>query len=212
MTTRRQFLRAAGTAGLLPTFDLSDLAALSQTPDATGALEPNAHLRVAPDGTVTLWVTRLEMGQGVRTLLPMILAEELDADWTRVRIEQASPGPRFKGIELHTSGSGSSSAAYRRLRTAAAVAREMLVGAAAAAWGVDARSCRTERGAVVDDSSGRRTSYGDLATAAARQPVPSQPSLKDPSTFSLLGKAMRRVDGPAIVSGRAQVRHRHTRA
>src|SRR3954462_1059500 len=186
MTTRRQFLRVAGAAGLVLTFEFPDVAALSRAPDSNAALEPNAHLRVAPDGTVTLWVTRLEMGQGVRTLLPMILAEELDADWTRVRIEQASPGVRFKGIELHTSGSGSSSAAYRQLRVAAAAAREILIAAAASAWSVDAASCHAERGSVVHGPSGRRTSYGDLASAAARLPVPAQPSLKDPSTFTLL--------------------------
>src|SRR4051812_10337330 len=204
MTSRRQFLRVAGSAGLVLAFDLGDAAAHVQTPQAIGALEPNAHLRVAPDGTVTLWVTRLEMGQGVRTLLPMILAEELEADWARVRIEQASPGARFKGIELHTSGSGSSSAAYRRLRVAAAATREMLVSAAASAWSVDASSCRAERGSVLHIATGRRRGYGDLAAAAARQPVPATPALKDPSTFSLLGKPMKRVDGPAIVAGRAQ--------
>src|SRR3954471_11079367 len=204
MTTRRQFLRAAGAAGLVLTFELPDLTARSRAPDSNAALEPNAHLRVAPDGTVTLWVTRLEMGQGVRTLLPMILAEELEADWARVRIEQASPGARFKGIELHTSGSGSSSAAYRRLRVAAAAAREMLVSAAASAWSVDASSCRAERGSVLHIATGRRRGYGDLAAAAAQQPVPSQPTLKDPSAFTLLGKPMKRVDGPAIVAGRAE--------
>ena len=180
----------------------ADLAALSPTPAATGVLEPNAHLSIASDGTVTLWVTRLEMGQGVRTLLPMILAEELDADWTRVRIEQASPGPRFKGIELHTSGSGSSSAAYRRLRAAAAAAREMLVGAGRGLGGRRA-VCRTERGAVstVRPAAERATASSPPPRRANRcRPAGAE----GPSTFSLLGKPTKRVDGPAIVTGRAQ--------
>src|SRR4051812_36386545 len=183
MTSRRQFLRVAGSAGLVLAFDLGDAAAHVQTPQAIGALEPNAHLRVAPDGTVTLWVTRLEMGQGVRTLLPMILAEELEADWGRVRIEQASPGSQFKGIELHTSGSGSSSASYRQLRVAAAAAREMLIAAAASSWSVEASSCHAERGAVIHGATGRRAGYGQLASDAAKQLVPAQPVLKDPARF-----------------------------
>ncbi|HEX3703262.1 MAG TPA: molybdopterin cofactor-binding domain-containing protein [Vicinamibacterales bacterium] len=201
--TRREFLRAGSVlAGLTLAFRLPDLIGVSA--DDSGAFEPNAYLRVASDGLVTLWVTHLEMGQGVRTLLPMILAEELEADWTRVRIEQASPGPRFKGIELHTSGSGSSAGSYRRLRTAGAAAREMLIAAASAAWQVDSASCRAERSEVVHTASGRRAGYGALAAAAARLPVPATPALKDPSAFTLLRTPVKRVDGPAIVSGRAQ--------
>ena len=204
MISRRRFLGDATAAGLVLAFECPRLSALSAAPASTAPFEPNAHLRIAADGAVTLWVTRLEMGQGVRTLLPMILAEELEVEWSRVRIEQASPGGRFKGIELHTSGSDSSSAAYRGLRLAAAAAREMLIAAAAASWTVEAASCRAERGSVVHPPTGRRTGYGELAAAAATQPVPARPLLKDPSTFTLLGKAMKRVDGPAIVSGRAE--------
>jgi isoquinoline 1-oxidoreductase subunit beta len=200
--TRRTFLRVgAATTGFVMTFRLPDLRAGQP---ATEAFEPNAYLRIAGDGTVTLWVSRLEMGQGVRTVLPMILAEELEADWSRVRIEQASPGPRFKGIELHTSGSSSSSGAYQRLRTAGATAREMLIAAAAAAWNVDPSSCRAQRGEVVHTPTARRRSYGSLAAAASRMPVPAAPALKSPSAFTVLGTPVKRVDGPAIVSGRAQ--------
>ncbi len=199
--TRRDFLRLGATAaGLTLTCDLGDLLAAEAPP---AAFSPNAYLEVATDGTVTLWVTRLEMGQGVRTLLPMILAEELDADWARVRIEQASTGGRYADVRLHTSGSGSSSAAYRTLRGAAAAARWMLLGAAAAAWEVDPATCRTEPGAVLHPPSGRRRGYGELAAAAARRPVPDDPPLKDPSTWRILGHPTRRVDGPAIVTGSA---------
>jgi isoquinoline 1-oxidoreductase beta subunit len=144
------------------------------------------------------------MGQGVRTLLPMLLAEELDADWARVRIEQATPGGRFQGVRLHTSGSSSSSDTFVELRSAGAAAREMLVQAAAARWGVPAAGCRTEKGAVVHPAGALRLSYGELADAAARLPVPKAPRLKDPSAFRLLGHPTRRVDGPDIVTGRAR--------
>jgi isoquinoline 1-oxidoreductase beta subunit len=211
VTTRREFLRVSSSAGLALAFGPALSAHVQATGVAQGfslapvaALEPNPYLRVGSDDVVTLWVARLEMGQGVRTLLPMILAEELEADWTRVRIEQASPGPRFQGIELHTSGSGSSSAAYRRLRQAGATARDMLIAAAAASWGVDAASCRAERGSVIHIPTARRRTYGDLAAAAARLPVPAEPALKNPSAFTVLGRPTKRVDGPAIVGGRAE--------
>jgi isoquinoline 1-oxidoreductase beta subunit len=200
--TRRAFLQAsAAAAGFGLAFHLPDL--LAGEAD-TAAFEPNAYLHIAGTGVVTLWVTHLEMGQGVRTLLPMILTEELEADWSRVRVEQASPGPRFKGIELHTSGSGSSSGSYRRLRVASAAAREMLVAAAAASWGVDPSSCRARLGEVVQVSTDLRRSYGSLAGAASRLPVPPAPALKDPSAFTLLRTPVKRLDGPAIVSGRLQ--------
>jgi isoquinoline 1-oxidoreductase subunit beta len=201
-TTRREFLCASAAAGFTVAFHLPELIAAPQ-PDVT-TFEPNAYVQIAGDGVVTLWVTHLEMGQGVRTLLPMILAEELEADWARVRIEQASPSPRFKGIELHTSGSGSSSGSYRRLRTAGATAREMLIAAAAGAWAVDVKTCHARLGDVVHTPTGRRRGYGSLAASASRMPVPATPTLKDPAAFTLLGQSMKRVDGPAIVSGRAQ--------
>ena len=124
--SRRAFLQAvpAAGAGLTIAFCLPVRADASQ--EAERAFEPNAYLRIAEDGTVTLWCTRLEMGQGVRTLLPMMIAEELEVDWSAVRVEQAEPGGKFAGVRLHTSGSGSSSGSYQALRTAGAAAREML--------------------------------------------------------------------------------------
>jgi isoquinoline 1-oxidoreductase subunit beta len=157
--TRRTFL-VTGAAG----FTLALRVAPGEAGQAAAVFEPNAWIRITPDDTVTLFVTKLEMGQGVRTLLPMILAEELDADWARVRIEQASPGGRFGGIRLHTSGSDSASDSYGTLRTAAAAARAMLVDAAAAEWDVSAASCRTEAGGVV--TIGRS---GVAATARSRR-------------------------------------------
>ncbi|MGE0455848.1 MAG: molybdopterin cofactor-binding domain-containing protein [Vicinamibacteria bacterium] len=204
---RRRFLRrsAAAGSGLLLAVYVPELAADDAAPAAGPSLfEPNAYLSIAPDESVTVFVVRHEMGQGVRTLLPMMVAEELEADLARIRLEQAVTGPRFAGIRLHTSGSGSSRGTYEALRKAGAAAREMLVAAAAERWGVAAEGCLAESGSVTHGPSGRRLSYGQLAAAAAKQPVPPEPRLKDPSRFRLLGRPMKRVDGPEIVSGRAR--------
>lgn len=205
---RREFLRRsamAGTGLVLAAF-VPELARAAGAPgEGAGDFEdfaPNAFLRVSPGDVVTLTVIRHEMGQGVRTLLPMLLADELEADWKRVRIEQAVTGPRFKGIRLHTSGSGSSRGVFLALRNAGAAAREMLVGAAAEAWGVPAGACHADAGHVVHTASGRRLRYGALAAAAAKRTPPEQPRLKQPSEFRFIGKPMKRIDGPEIVTGR----------
>ncbi len=200
--SRRGFLKAsaAAGAGLAIAFYLPTESCADETP--AKAFVPNALLRVDPDGRVTITVPRSEMGQGVRTSLPMILAEELEADWSRVTVEQAVPGPAF--ARLRTSGSGSVYATWRPLRVAGATARELLVTAAAARWGVDRATCRAENGAVVHTDSGRRLGYGELATAAAALPLPTTtPPLKDPKRFRIVGTRVRRVDGPRIVTGAA---------
>ncbi len=199
--SRRGFLESCAVTGLTLSFRMDGCHA---TGASVAPFQPNAYLSIAPDGTVTLWVTKLEMGQGVRTVLPMILAEELEADWSRVRVEQASPGGKFTGIRLHTTGSSSIPRSYLPLRQAGAAAREMLVAAAAATWGVPVASCRAERGVVKHAGSGRSLGYGALAARAARLPVPKEPVLKSVADFTLLGKPMRRVDGPAIVTGAAR--------
>jgi len=203
--TRRQFVETTTAAGcgLLLAFRLPELEPDDAASDPA-PFDPNAYLSVAADDTVTIFVIRHEMGQGVRTLLPMMIAEELEADPARIRLEQAVTGPRFAGITLHTSGSGSSRGTYDVLRRAGAAARMMLVAAAAERWGVDSSACRAESGAVVHDASGRRLTYGQLVDTATRQEVPTDPALKDPHDYRLLGKPMRRVDGPDIVTGRAR--------
>jgi isoquinoline 1-oxidoreductase subunit beta len=203
--TRRQFLKRSALvgSGLVLAFHVPELRG-DGTPAAEAVFEPNAYLRIGSDDSVTIFVVRHEMGQGIRTLLPMMLAEDLEADPARIRLEQAVTGPRFAGIRLHTGGSGSSRGNYEVMRKAGAAAREMLVAAAAARWGVEAAACRAESGRVVHGESRRRLSYGQLAAAAARQPVPEEPRLKPPAEFRLLGKPMRRVDGPDIVTGRAR--------
>lgn len=190
--TRRHFLKLTAVCG----------SALALGFDAAAADEPfapNVWVRVDPNGLVTLTMTKVEMGQGVRTSLPMILAEELDADWERVQIVTGIPSAK---VRLGTGGSWTVRGLFTPLRNAGAAAREMLVAAAAAKLAVDAASLRTEKGFVIHDTTGRRLSYGELSSAAAKLPVPASPKLKE--KFSLIGKRTKRVDGKAIVSGRAE--------
>ncbi|HVR43721.1 MAG TPA: molybdopterin cofactor-binding domain-containing protein [Thermoanaerobaculia bacterium] len=198
MTTRRSFLKVVAASG----------GALALGIRIAGAEEPgtpfvpNAWLRVDPDGSVLIRVGKTEMGQGVRTSLPMIVAEELDADFAKVRIEQASPGPDFRS--LGTGGSGSIMRLWTPLREAGAAARAMLIAAAAARWEVSPAACEAREGVVIHPGSNRRLTYGELAADAAKQPVPEKVALKDPKAFRLLGTSQKRLDGVDIVTGRAQ--------
>ena len=195
--TRRQFLKAgaAGSAALLVEVPL-----FAKPPNGA-PFAPNPWVSIGPDGRVTLVVGHSEMGQGVRTSLAMILAEELDADWKAVAIRQASPGPGYKG--LSTGGSDSVEDSWMPLRKAGAAARTMLIEAAAKTWKVPVSECAARDGAVHHASSGRRADYGRLVSAAAALPVPAEPALKDRRDFRLMGTRVPRVDGPAIVSGKA---------
>jgi isoquinoline 1-oxidoreductase beta subunit len=197
MTNRRDFLRVTGAlgAGLVLGFQLE-----ARGEPSKAEFHPNAYLTLRPDGTVRISVPKTEMGQGVRTTLPMVVAEELDLDWSRIEVVTAQPGPDFKA--MGTGGSTSVSTTWAPLRKAGAAAREMLKRAAAARWGVDSNQCRTENGFVLGPG-GKRLGYGDLAEAAARLPVPKDPPLKSPADYHLLGRRTPRVDGPAIVTGKA---------
>jgi len=207
---RREFVRlsaAAGGAFLLAValprraLGMEDVGAGERPRD--DAFAPNLWLRIDPSGDVTILSHKSEMGQGVWTALPMIVAEELDADWDRVRIERA---PTIADFDSATGGSSSVSDSWDTLRKAGAVARAMLVAAAAQQWRVPADSCTTERGVVVHAASGRRAPYGSLASTAAKLPVPnaSTVSLKDPHTFRIVGTEMSRRDLTAKVTGTAQ--------
>lgn len=200
MTTRRDFLRLSALAGggLLIGFRLDAEGAGASA--AAGAFRPNSWLRVEADGRVVLIVGRSEMGQGVRTALAKITAEELDVDLDRVALEQASPSPEYD--DLGTGGSSSVMEGWDPLRRAGATARAMLIAAAAARWGVDAAACRTASGAVLGPG-GRRADYSELAADAARQPVAEAPPFKPTVERRLIGRATPRLDGPAIVTGRA---------
>jgi len=198
--TRREFLQSVAGAGLILAIDARAFSATDRTAD----FAPNAYIQINADNIVHLWVTRTEMGQGVRTTLPMMLADELEVDWSQIRLEQAATVSRFKGIRLRTSGSGSTVGTYNALRKAGATARVMLVAAAAERWGVEPATCRAQAGTVTHLPSGRTFTYGSLAEAAARRSVPENPLLKDPRDFRYIGKPMKRTDGPAIMSGNAK--------
>ena len=195
-TTRRDFLKIAAMTGgaLVIGFELPVAG------DPLPSFKPNAWIAIDSNGIVTLTVGKTEMGQGVRTSLPMILADELDVDWSNVRIVQASPSSDFK--RLGTGGSWSIGGSWMPLRNAGAAAREMLVTAAAAKWGVDAASCVTNKGVVTHGD--RSAKYGELVADAAKLPVPQKPKLKDANEFRIIGRRTKRLDGPHIVHGTAQ--------
>lgn len=203
---RRQFLKLAGAGGLA----LGAWPALAggAPTDAPGVLkpfqQPEAFVQIAADGTVTVTVNRLEFGQGVHTALPLVLAEELDADWSLVRArlgtnDMAYADPLY-GMHI-TGGSTALKHSFQQYRELGARARAMLLAAAAARWQVDASALRTQAG-VVTGPQGRRAGYGELAEAAMRQPVPATVTLKQPAQFRLIGKPVRRLDAKAKSSGR----------
>ena len=200
--SRRDFVETA--AGLVIAFHLPpDLAGPRAA--AKGPFAPNAWIRIDTDGIVTLTLDRSEMGQGSQTGLAMILAEELEADWSAVRLGPMPENPAGWSRTMRTGGSNAIRGSWEPLRKAGAAAREMLLRAAAETWGVDKGECRAEKGAVVHAASGRRLSYGRLVTRAAALPVPppSDAPLKDPKDFRLLGTRVRRLDTPAKVDGSA---------
>ena len=172
-----------------------------------GSFEPNVWIKVNADDTVRIMLTMLEMGQGVMTSMPMLVAEELDFDWTKIKTEWAGADPRygnpnFGGQQL-TAGSNSVRGMWKVLREAGATARVMLVKAAAQTWGVAENTCTTDKGEVIHQATGRRLKYGTLVDKAAALPVPTGVTLKDPKTFKLLGNSLARLDVPEKVNGSA---------
>lgn len=165
------------------------------------AFAPSVYLAITPDDWVTIWLTRSEMGQGVSTSLPMIVCEELDADWERVRVEQAVAGDGFDYGSMFTAASSSVSSMWHELRMAGATARAMLVAAAAERWGVSASACKAIEGSI--ECGAQRLRFGDLAAAASEKRPPVRPALKAPSAFSLLNTSPRRPDVAEIVDGSA---------
>jgi isoquinoline 1-oxidoreductase subunit beta len=167
---------------------------------------PNAFIRITDDDIVTIICNKSEMGQGVYTSLPMLVAEELECDWSRVRVEPAPVHPAYNhtqwGVIQGTGGSTSIRSEWERFRKAGAAAREMLIAAAAATWQTDRSNCRAENGMVVH-SDGRKLSFGRLAAKAGEQPVPKDVPLKDPSAFKIVGKRVHRLDTPDKASGKA---------
>ncbi len=207
---RRAFVKlgAAAGGGLLlgGGFASPRVRAAEATPDGhawAAGFQPNAFVHIAEDGQITVWVGKSDMGQGVRTALPMIVADELDADWDLVRSVQADAHPDKYGRQMPVGSASVRGGAWMALRRAGATAREMLVTAAAAAWGVPVSECRTAASEVIHEPSGRRVGYGSLAEAASALPVPTDPKLKDPSEFTLIGTDVPQVDARAKVMGQA---------
>lgn len=201
MTGRRDFLKQAGCLALafhVP-MELKSFARTAGAP-GSGGLQPNAFLRIARDGAVTVWATRSEMGQGVRTSMAQAVADELGADWTKVQVDQASTAPRFGDLGI-TGGSQTTRTTFQAFRTVGATAREMLVEAAAARWKVPAQECVAVNGQVRHEGSKRRAAFGDLVEEAAKLTPPEKPELRK---LKGMGRSRRRLDGPDIVSGRAQ--------
>ncbi|QYG03276.1 MULTISPECIES: xanthine dehydrogenase family protein molybdopterin-binding subunit [Massilia] len=206
-TSRRGFLRAgaAGGAFLIGMSAQGVLAAVNDTKAgaSTPDFVPNAFIRIARDGSVTLISKQPEIGQGIKTSLPMVIAEELDVAWESVRVVQGDLNLEAYGSQ-GAGGSNSTPNNYENFRRLGATARAVLVQAAAQAWKAPAGECTTDGGHVLHAASKRRLAYGDLVEAAARLPLPEAASVavKDPATFKLLGKRIGGVDNPAIVSGK----------
>ena len=207
---RREFLQLTATAAGGLTLAVSVAACRNDgaTPTDGAVFAPDAWVRIAGDGTVTVMLARSEMGQGVSTALPMLIAEELEADWETLRVEQAPAHVAYGNTALQadmmmTGGSTSVREAWEPLRRAGAAARMLLIAAAARRWGVPESECRAERGRVMHVRGGRSAGFGELAEDAARLPIPKDVPLKGPSEWRLIGHAVDRRDGHAVVTGTA---------
>jgi isoquinoline 1-oxidoreductase subunit beta len=203
LASRRDFLGGVFSAGALVLGTRVVLArGRSSEPDVTKtAWNPDVYLGLDTDGSVTVVAHRSEMGTGVRTSLPMVVADELEADWTRVRVEQALGDPKYGSQD--TDGSASILDFYGPMRQTGATARLMLERAAAAQWNVSPKECRAQNHQVIHLSSGRKLSYGELVTAAAKQPVPSKQELhfKSPKDFRYIGKGVPGIDLKNVCTG-----------
>jgi len=206
---RREFLVTAGltTGSLLLNCAVQPQEAFASAgTEAAKAIPLNAWLKIGTDDSITIVVSQAEMGQGIRTTLPAVLAEELGADWSRVRLEDSPTDPAYRNPRLNwqfTGNSESTPSFFELMRKMGASAREMLIGAAAEKWRVDAASCRTEKGRVIHKKSGRSARFGDLVEAAAKITPPSNPALKNEKDWTLLGKSLGRLDNPGKVEGSA---------
>jgi len=196
--SRREFVTAgvAAGAGLVIGFYLPH-----EHESQKESFSPNAYLRITPDDKVTVVVARSEMGQGVRTALPMILAEELEADWKQIEIEQAGASTLFG--DQTTGGSASVRTTWDPMRKAGAAAREMLISAAALTWNVPRSGCTAASGKIKHAASGRSLSYGELVDKASTLPIPTDVPLKQSKDYKIVGQRLPRVDSPSKVKGEA---------
>src|SRR5262249_42739929 len=205
--TRRRFLEAGAVAGvgLLIGFRLRRGRGVAEAAEPADAWEPNAFIRIAPDDTVTVIAKHTELGQGAYTGLATIVAEELDADWSQVRVESApADQERYKNLRTGAQLTGGRSAmanSWEQLRHAGAVGRAMLVSAAVTEWEVPADEITVERGVVLHAPSNRRATFGELATKAAQVPQPTDVKLKDPKDWKLIGTHVPRLDSKEKTDG-----------
>ena len=204
--SRRGFLRGAVSAAFCLGFYMPLRRARAAAQAETFA--PNAFIRVDPRGEVTLIMPQVEMGQGIYTSISMILAEELDADWSRVRVEAAPPDEKLYAnpvLTIQCTGNSDSIRAFwKPLRLAGAAARACFVQAAARTWRIAPTECRTENGTVIHPPTGRKIAYGDLVGRAAAIDPPKDPPLKSPEAFRLIGRPLKRLDTPAKSNGSAK--------
>ena len=207
--SRRYFLKSGFVfgGGLILGFYFNPPGSLGEAgaePPAT--FVPNAFIRIGTDDLVTIIVNKSEMGQGVYTSLPMLIAEELECDWNKIRVEPAPVDPAYNhtqwGPMQGTGGSTSVRSEWERFRKAGAAAREMLIAAAAATWNVDKATCYAEKGRVYH-TNGKSLTFGQLVMKAADMPVPKAVTLKDPSSFKIIGKPTKRLDTPGKTDGKA---------
>ena len=206
---RREFLGRRGlTRAVVVAPSGLEVLALGEADDSSGTFSPTAWYTISPDNSITVMVSKVEMGQGTHTALAMLVAEELEADWNQVRTEQSPvlqeyyDPPRF--TRMGTSGSSGVRDMYEHLRKAAAAGREMLVETAATQWNVPASECEASQSRVHHGSSGRSLSYGELVVEASLLAVPEQPRLKEKSEFKLLRTPVQRLDLPDKINGRAK--------
>jgi isoquinoline 1-oxidoreductase subunit beta len=207
---RREFLKAGAAlgGGLLISLYVPEFVAAARAADsAAKPVALNAFVCIGTDETVTVISNHSEMGQGIYTSLPMLLNEELEADWARVRVESSPVEAVYNhtvfGIMM-TGGSTTTNSEYDRFRKMGAMARIMLIAAAAQSWNVDPQTCRAEKSYVIHTPTGRRASYGSLAEAASKIAPPKDIPLKDPKDFTLVGKPVHRLDTPSKTNGTAQ--------
>jgi len=208
--SRREFLKAGAVAGgsLVIGMYVPGLAGRADAEEGgKAAFAPNAFLRIDADESVTVIINHSEMGQGVTTALAMMLADELDADWNQIRVEFSGVDPAYNhtafGPVQMTGGSTTTWSEWERYRKMGATGRAMLVAAAAKEWGIEAAACVAENGHVIHQASGRRLSFGALASKAAGMKAPDEVSLKTPDQYRYIGKPMRRIDTREKIDGTA---------
>jgi len=204
IVTRRRFIKSLGFAsgGLIFACTLPSSKEEKEKPRPFNgsSFEPNIFIQLKDNGELVLLATRSEMGNGVRTSLTSVIADELDADWDKVSILQATGDAKF--MDQNTDGSRSIRYLFEPMRKMGATAREMLIAAAAKKWGVTASTLKTKNHYVIDSINGKKLFYGDLVKEASAVPVPENPVLKKPEDFKYIGKGLKSIDGKGFVSGK----------